>query len=338
MSYKINDNSNSSSSYYYKDDTATEREKQKRVERYFSIGQENDRFNQNYCWIWDGVRIIAVQGGKHGVNFGHNISDNTFKGWYDIDKNIISFVFPKKELDKFGDKKPTKSDIPKNVYQALIKRFGKNHPKIAVFENTIKRNQLKSFIIELIKESIIKEIRLEPPVDNLPDVNETMTYNDLLKLADKGRKDRSKNVKVRSIPVSLEDGKESWNFSYKSDPSVTDNPFRGSIKFFKEIKSKDNENVADLPCKVDCSCPDYLYRWAWNNASQNAGEIGPKSLNKCINRRPKPAYYHGEGICKHLIALSGYLKTKIMATRKSNLFEAINEVAKQGPFNITYYD
>jgi len=36
--------------------------------------------------------------------------------------------------------------------------------------------------------------------------------------------------------------------------------------------------------------------------------------------------------------LGRFLKTKIQATKKSNLFEAIDDVARQGPFNVTYYD
>jgi hypothetical protein len=94
-----------------------------------------------------------------------------------------------------------------------------------------------------------------------------------------------------------------------------------------------------MKCKVDCGCPDYRFRWAYKNYEQGAGKIGPDSLNKCINRSPKPAYDEGHpGLCKHLTALGRFLKTKIQATKKSNLFEAIDDVARQGPFNVTYYD
>jgi len=177
-------------------------------------------------------------------------------------------------------------------------------------------------------------------------LDEEMSYDQLLKLTDKtpkspedgtSRIDRSKNVRARSIPVSTEENKEQWNFRYKSNPSVTNKPFEGNIMFLKgEVGNKDD--AAQLQCKVDCSCPDYRYKFAYNNFKQGAGEIGPNSLNKCINRSPQPAYDIGEGLCKHLVALRGYLQTKIKSTQKSNLFEAINEVAKQGPFNITYYD
>lgn len=70
------------------------------------------------------------------------------------------------------------------------------------------------------------------------------------------------------------------------------------------------------------NCPDYKYRWAYNNAQQNAGVIGNKSWNKCINRSPRINL--GEGLCKHLLALEGFLRTKIHGTSgdKSNLFES----------------
>ena len=61
-------------------------------------------------------------------------------------------------------------------------------------------------------------------------VNETMTYEKLLSLTaktprspedDTNRIDRSKTVNVRSIPVSVEEGLEQWNFRYKSSPQTT---------------------------------------------------------------------------------------------------------------------
>jgi len=177
-------------------------------------------------------------------------------------------------------------------------------------------------------------------------LNEEMSYNDLLKLSDSGRKERSAHVRSRSIPVSLEDGNEAWNFRYKSNPSTTDRPFEGSIQFFKEIRDTSKENAADLPCKVDCSCPDFKYRWAYNDAKAGAADVGPDSLNGNNGQPPKPKgppHFGvgdlGEGLCKHLIALEGYLRTKITATGKSNLFEAMSDVAKTNrTFNIEYYD
>jgi len=193
-----------------------------------------------------------------------------------------------------------------------------------------------------IKKLLKKKVSL--PVS----VNEIMTYEKLLSLTAKtprspedntNRIDRSKTVNVRSIPVSVEMGLEQWNFRYKSTPqdTVTDEPFEGHITFLKGNVGR-NDNAIKLECKVDCGCPDYMYKFAHNNYTKGAGDIGGDSLNKCVNRSPKSSYDIGEGLCKHLVSLGRYLKTKIAATKKSNLFEAIGDVAKQGPFNISYYD
>lgn len=177
------------------------------------------------------------------------------------------------------------------------------------------------------------------PVTPDAPVNEDMSYKELLAVSTPERQERAKNVRARSLPVSIEDGMEAWNFRYKSTPqtTVTDKPFEGEIRFLKGEVGK-NDNAIDLKCKVDCGCPDYKYRFAYNNAHKNAGNIGPDSLNQAINRRPKPAYNIGEGLCKHLISLRNYLATKIQQTKKNNLFEAMDDVAKQGPFTVTYYD
>lgn len=171
--------------------------------------------------------------------------------------------------------------------------------------------------------------------DDYSNLIENMTYKELLGLTTPERTERSKDVRVRSIPVTIENGQEQWRFRYKSSPisTVTNKPFEGHITFFKE-SVKSSQNAMDLDCKVDCNCPDYMYKFAYNNMQQDAGDIGKDSLNKCANRPPQPAYNIGEGLCKHLAALRGYLQTKITSTKKSNLFEAINDVANQGTFNI----
>ena len=180
-------------------------------------------------------------------------------------------------------------------------------------------------------------------------VDENMSYEDLLKLTAKTpespedgttRIDRAKNVRVRSIPVSTEGDSEQWNFRYKSD-KLSGNPgkpLQGHITFLKgEVGPDDDASI--LECKVDCSCPDYKYRFAANNHAQGASDVGPGSLNQAINRRPQPVYNIGAGLCKHLSSLAKYLETKIPSTvKKSNLFETIGNIARQGPFNITYYD
>jgi GH24 family phage-related lysozyme (muramidase) len=101
---------------------------------YFSIGQDENS-DENYCWIWDGQFIRYKKGGTHGSNFSHAIADKSFKGWYDVDQNKISVVFPNRELTKLGNRRPTVDDIPQSVYSKLQSTFGKQKPTMVVFEN-----------------------------------------------------------------------------------------------------------------------------------------------------------------------------------------------------------
>ena len=229
-------------------------------------------------------------------------------------------------------------------------RYGVKHHDTNI--TSLAMNAYKRYNDEIKKRLLyinrpVNEIRLEPPVDNEP-VMENMTYDELLQLTaktprspedDTNRIDRSKTVNVRSLPVSVEEDNEQWNFRYKSSrvSSVTDETFEGHITFLKGEVGR-NDDATMLECKVDCGCPDYMYKFAYNNYAKGAGDIGPGSENNAINRRPKPAYDIGEGLCKHLSALSKYLTTKLKATKTQNIFEAVNEIAKQGPFNITYQD
>ena len=105
------------------------------AERYFSVGQDEDVGN-NYCWIWDGSFIKAKKGGSHGINFTHDVADRNFKGWYDVDKHLVSIVFPERERRKLTVE-PSIEDVPQNLYTALQKKFSLSltDNDFRVFEN-----------------------------------------------------------------------------------------------------------------------------------------------------------------------------------------------------------
>ena len=157
-------------SYY---DSLSDDEKNALDMSYFDIGQGDEETTANsYCWIWSrpdqGLRI--KKGGTHGHNFSHEIAGNTFKGWYDPEKGMISVVFPPCEERKLGNRRPTEDDIPQQVYQALIRAFGKRKPKFIVFE-TVTKFQLKQLIKETIKEyKLMNEISYD--IDNELDIDE----------------------------------------------------------------------------------------------------------------------------------------------------------------------
>lgn len=146
-------------------------------------------------------------------------------------------------------------------------------------------------------------------------LTERMSFRDLYRSSTPDRVDRSRNVNAKSLRVTSMDGQEAWTFTYKSNPSTTGHRWHGYVRFLKE-EVTDAVSAADLDCMVDCDCPDYRYRFAYNNAKQEAGALGPGSWNQNNGRPPRPREQggvgdYGPGMCKHLIALGEFLKTKI---------------------------
>jgi len=151
-------------------------------------------------------------------------------------------------------------------------------------------------------------------------LTERMSFRALLAGSEHGRKERGRqDVNARPMRVTTMDGQEAWTFRYKSDPSTTGNPWHGYIQFFKEDVSE-KDSAEDLDCMVDCDCPDYRYRYAYNNAQADAGRIGKapdwRFGNQNNGRKWRPRSQggvgdYGVGLCKHLCALSEFLKTSI---------------------------
>jgi hypothetical protein len=144
---------------------------------------------------------------------------------------------------------------------------------------------------------------------------ERMSFSDLYASSTPDRVDRSKNVNARSLRVTSMGGQEAWTFTYKSNPSTTGHRWHGYVRFLNEDVMQAT-SAAELDCMVDCDCPDYRYRFAYNNAKADAGAIGPGSWNQNNGRPPRPREQggvgdYGTGMCKHLIALGEFLKTNI---------------------------
>ena len=143
-------------------------------------------------------------------------------------------------------------------------------------------------------------------------------YNDAN--TESGRKDRGKHdVNPSSTLITATDDGEAWTFNYKSNPSTTEKRWHGFVQFFKEDVSQ-KENAMDLECMVDCDCPDYRYRYAYNNARAGVGWTGKhngwKYNNQNSGAKWKPRSQggvgdYGVGLCKHLCSLREYLRTVI---------------------------
>ena len=151
-------------------------------------------------------------------------------------------------------------------------------------------------------------------------LTERMSFKSLLAGSEEGRKERGKHdVKVKPMKVVTIDGNEAWTFKYKSSPSTTGNRWDGYIQFFKDDVSH-KDNAEDLDCMVDCTCPDFRFRYAYNDAQAGVSRIGKhpdwKYGNDNNGQKWKPRSQggvgdFGVGLCKHLCALADYLKTKI---------------------------
>jgi hypothetical protein len=143
-------------------------------------------------------------------------------------------------------------------------------------------------------------------------IAERMTYDQLMSVSDPKRVERSDSVSVKPLIVRSINDREAWKFSYKTaaKENTTGLRHQGLIYFFKD-DIRNGENALQLECSVDCSCPDFKFRFAYNNHQQDAGEIGSNSLNKAINRAPQVSL--GPGLCKHIISLKSYLQTEVEA-------------------------
>ncbi len=137
---------------------------------------------------------------------------------------------------------------------------------------------------------------------------EEMTFDQLFRYSEPKRVKRSDTV--RGPPLDIKGASDAiyHSFNFKSYPSTTGLRWHGYIKFKKPKFMKPNTPLQHIPCEVDCSCPDFKYRFAWADKQRGAAKIGPQSMNKCINRAPvhtNPANI--PGLCKHILAARDYI-------------------------------
>lgn len=94
-------------------------------EKYFAIGQNEETHEQSFCWAFINGRVVARRGRTHGSNFGHEITDKTYKGWYDPVQNLLSVAVPRRNPWEINIKY-TEDDIPDHIKRALRNKFGDN--------------------------------------------------------------------------------------------------------------------------------------------------------------------------------------------------------------------
>lgn len=135
---------------------------------------------------------------------------------------------------------------------------------------------------------------------------ERLTFNQLFSVSEPKRVVRS--LTVRGPPLEIDAYKNSmyYGFNFKAHPSTTGLRHRGYVKFHKP---RNAVALGDVPCEVDCDCPDYRYRWAWTNKQRGSGRVGAQSLNQAHNRAPRITNPEGRsGLCKHILAVKDYIE------------------------------
>ena len=166
-------------------------------------------------------------------------------------------------------------------------------------------------------------------------LTEAMTFRQLFSKTDGGRRDRGNRMRTRSLAGTADEDSENWNFSYKSNPDhiTTGRSHMGRISFGKDayVRYKNKRSMDEVICKVDCSCPDYKYRWAYANYQQDAGDMGSGSLNKCNGQPPvKTNPRRRVSLCKHLVSLKDYLRTKLQEN-KGDFGDRLTEIVRNNP-------
>jgi len=142
-------------------------------------------------------------------------------------------------------------------------------------------------------------------------LQEKLSFDQFLRVSDPARLMRSETVRGPSLDLDAVADGMYYYFNFKSFPSTTGLRHRGYIRFLKPygvIRSDDHRKLEHIKCIVDCTCPDYRYRWAWANKQKGSCKVGPGTLNLCLNRAPRKTNPTGRpGLCKHLLALRDYI-------------------------------
>lgn len=136
---------------------------------------------------------------------------------------------------------------------------------------------------------------------------EDMSYKQLYNLSEPRRKDRARTVSGPMIMIDSYQDAAYYHFNYKSAPSTTGLRHHGYVKFKRPVLNSDR-HAEDISCVVDCTCPDFKFRWSWADKQRGASRVGPGSMNRAWNRAPIVTNPTARpGLCKHLLAVADYI-------------------------------
>lgn len=135
-----------------------------------------------------------------------------------------------------------------------------------------------------------------------------LTFDQLFQYSDPKRVARSADVKGPPLDIDSYRDTVYYCFNFKSNiTNTTGLRHRGYVRFFRP-PSRQPVPLHQLKCMVDCTCPDYRYRWAWANKQRGSGTVGDQSLNQALNRAPRHTNPRAiPGLCKHILAAREYI-------------------------------
>jgi len=136
---------------------------------------------------------------------------------------------------------------------------------------------------------------------------ERLTFDQLFRMSEPKRTLRALTVKGPPLEIDSYQDVVYYCFDFKANPSTTGLRHKGYVKFFKPLNPR-SRPLQHLECLVDCTCPDYRYRWAWTNKQRGSGVVGTNSLNQAWNKAPRITNPAGRsGLCKHILAARSYI-------------------------------
>lgn len=136
---------------------------------------------------------------------------------------------------------------------------------------------------------------------------ERLSFDQLFRMSEPKRVMRSHKVKGPPLEIDAYQDAVYHIFNFKSYPSTTGLRHKGYIKFLRPRRGG-QKALQHLNCIVDCTCPDYRYRWAWANKQRGASRVGPQSINQAHNRAPRITNPTSRpGLCKHILAAREYI-------------------------------
>ena len=140
-------------------------------------------------------------------------------------------------------------------------------------------------------------------------LEERLTFDRLFRISEPKRVYRSFTVRGPPLEIDSYQDVVYYIFNFKANPSTTGLRHRGYVKFFKPLhKNPKNVPLQHLECLVDCTCPDFRYRWAWADKQRGSSVVGAQSLNQAWNKAPRKTNPKGKpGLCKHILAARQFI-------------------------------